>query len=215
MTGHAERNYGAWASAGASLSAVLSSACCWIPLLLLSFGASAAGVSATFERYRLPLLVLTGLLLATGFYLVYLRKPHCAPGGACSVPNPKLTRLNKGMLWVATILVAAFAFFPNYVGALFGSRQGASVEGPAVHLEIQGMTCEACAVHIEKELRSVPGVLAAEVLYEERRSIITVDRSSPPNEADLVRAVERAGYSATATREPTNTNFEAGPRSAQ
>jgi len=197
MTASPRRNLGAWAATGATVSAVLSSACCWIPLLLLAFGASATGLSATFETYRMPLLVVAGSLLATGFYLVYFRKPVCDPGGACSVPSSRLTRLNKGMLWIATLLVGAFAFFPNYVGALVGGQEAGSVEGAAVHLEIEGMTCEACALHIEKELKSVPGVRAAQVFYDERRATVTADPTTPPPEAELVQAVERAGYKAT------------------
>jgi len=197
MTAQARRNFGAWAATGATLSAILSSACCWLPLLLLAFGASATGLSASFEAYRIPLLLVTATLLGTGFYLVYFRKPSCEPGEACSVPSSKLTRLNKGLLWVATFFVAAFAFFPNYVGALIGARARASVEGTVVRFDVQGMTCEACALHIEKELRSVPSVLAAEVSYDEHRAIVTVDRASPPGDADLVQAIERAGYQTT------------------
>ncbi len=38
---------------GASVfSAILASACCWLPLLLVAFGTSAAGASAAFERVR-------------------------------------------------------------------------------------------------------------------------------------------------------------------
>ncbi len=34
------------------MTALLSPACCWLPLLLIAFGASAAGVSGFFETYR-------------------------------------------------------------------------------------------------------------------------------------------------------------------
>lgn len=197
MSTHTRRNLGAWAATGATISAVLSSACCWLPLLLLAFGASATGLSATFEAYRMPSLLAAGSMLAMGFYLVYFRKPVCEPGGACSVPSSRLARLNKGMLWIATVLVGAFAFFPNYVGAIVGGRVADSAEGATVHLEIEGMTCEACALHIEKELRSVPGVRAARISYDERRATITADPTTPPTEADLVQAVKRAGYKAT------------------
>lgn len=200
MTAPPRGNFGAWVAAGATVSAVLSSACCWIPLLLLGFGASATGLSATFEAYRMPLLVAAASMLATGFYLVYFRKPVCEPGGACSVPSSRLTRLNKGMLWIATVLVGVFAFFPNYVGALVGGQGAGSVDGAAVHLEIKGMTCETCALHIERELRAVPGVLAAEVTYDEGRATLITDPSAPPSEAELVQAVERAGYEANPAR---------------
>ena len=203
MTARTQRNFSAWAATGATLSAVLSSACCWLPLLLLAFGASATGLSASLEAYRTPLFFATTLFLAAGFYFVYFHSPSCGPGGSCSVPDAQLTRLNKGMLWMATLLVAVFAFYPNYVGAIIGARPSAFVEGTAVRLDIQGMTCEACALHIEKVLRSVPGVIAAEVSYSEDCATIAVDHASPPGEADLVLAVEGAGYKAALLQRPS------------
>lgn len=94
---------GTWAATGATLSAVLSSACCWLPLLAAA-----------------------GSLLATGYHFTCFRRPACGPGGACSVPGEKLTRLNKDLLWVATLLVGLFAFFSNYVGALAGGHEAGS-----------------------------------------------------------------------------------------
>lgn len=197
MRTHIQGNVGAWAATGATLSAILSSACCWLPLLLLAFGASATGLSAWFEVFRVPLLLVAALLLASGFYLVYLRKPACGPGGTCPAPNQRLARLNKGMLWLATLLVGAFAFFPNYASALLGSSRSHDVDGPTIRLRIEGMTCEACARGIEEELTAVPGVLDARVMYDEESAAIVVSPSKPPDETDLVAAVSRAGYKAS------------------
>lgn len=114
------RNVGLWSAGGALLAAILSSACCWLPLALIAVGASAAGVAGFFAAYRVHLLIATAALLGTGFYYVYFRKPKCAPGDACAVPNPRLQRFNKIMLWIATAFVLIFAAFPNYVGYLLG-----------------------------------------------------------------------------------------------
>ncbi len=81
---------GLWASAGAMASAILSSACCWLPLLLLAFGLSAGGMASFLEAYRPYLLGVTALLLGSGFYLTYFRKKKCGPDGSCAVPNRKL-----------------------------------------------------------------------------------------------------------------------------
>lgn len=165
------RRTGLWATGGAALTAVLSSACCWLPLLLIAFGASAAGVAGFFEEWRPWLLGATGLLLAAGFYLVYFRRARCAPGSACAVPDRRLTRFNKISLWVATAVVLAFGLFPNYVGLLLRGSAGGVIEGAALtddvrRFRIAGMTCEACATGLAARLRSVPGVRGAEVDYE-------------------------------------------------
>ncbi|MBI2932794.1 MAG: cation transporter [Planctomycetes bacterium] len=188
-------------AAGASVvSAIMASACCCLPLLLVAFGASAAGASAAFERVRPFFLALAPLFLGLGFYMAYFRKEACAPGSACAVPNRKLKRFNRAMLWVATAVVAAVAFFPNYVGLLLRREPVAAAEtgGPTetVTLRIDGMTCESCAVHVESELASVPGVRRASVIYSEGRVIVTVDATHPPDAASLVSAVGKAGYRA-------------------
>ena len=182
------------------VSAVLSSACCWLPLVLLAFGASAAGVAGFFERYRPIFLGVAAVLLAAGFYLVYLRKPTCAPGEACAVPNPRLTRINRAMLWIAALFVAAFALFPTYVGALLGTSRGdAGLAEAAADMEfaVEGMTCEACAATLGTKLAGLPGVSAAEVLYASGRAKLRFEspQARPTDEA-IAEAVSAAGYRA-------------------
>jgi copper chaperone CopZ len=54
------------------------------------------------------------------------------------------------------------------------------------------MTCQACAAHIESELRKIPGVSEANVNYKEGSAVVVA--SPTVNESDLRRAVEVAGY---------------------
>lgn len=195
------RTAGRLASVGAVISAVLSSACCWLPLLLLAFGASAAGVSGFFERYRPVFLGASTVLLAAGFYFVYVRKPACEPDAACSVPNARLTRINRGMLWVAAVFVATFALFPNYVGVLLGTDQlGETTSTAAPHdmeFAVNGMTCEACAVTLRSKLAALPGVSTAEVLYSSGRARLRFESNEARPTADaIVEAVADSGYEA-------------------
>jgi copper chaperone CopZ len=189
---------GRLAAGGAVFSAVLSSACCWLPLLLLAFGASAAGVAGFFERYRPVFLTLSGLLLAAGFYLVYFREPTCEPGDGCALPNPRLTRINKVLLWVATLFVATFALFPNYVGVLLGTGAGLSADAPYdLEFAVEGMTCEACASALGSTLADLPGVAAAEVLFSSGQARLSFESpESRPTDGEIKAAVGEAGYRA-------------------
>ncbi|MBI4602971.1 MAG: cation transporter [Planctomycetes bacterium] len=199
------RNTGLWATTGAVVSAILSSACCWLPLLLIAFGASAAGVAGFFEAYRPLLLGATGLLLAGGFYLVYFRKEKCEPGEACAVPNPRLQRFNKIMLWVATAVVLAFALFPDYVGYLLGNGDphappltAAPATGESRVFRIDGMTCAACAVTLREQLGSVPGVARAEVSFERKTArVFFAAGEEAPSAASLLGTIQQGGYSGT------------------
>ena len=197
------RNTGLLATTGAVVSAILSSACCWLPLLLIAFGTSAAGVAGFFEAYRSYLLGATGLLLASGFYLVYVRKEKCGPGEACAVPNPRLKRFNKVMLGVATAVVLAFALFPNYVGFFLGNGNpralaAAAASGESRAFAIEGMSCEACAVTLRAHLGRVPGVARAEVSFESKTArVFFASGQDAPTEEALKKAIRGAGYTGT------------------
>ncbi len=65
-----------------------------------------------------------------------------------------------------------------------------------VALQVEGMTCPDCARHVEQALREVPGVDMATVDYRAGRGAVEGPREVA--EADLIAAVERAGYRARA-----------------
>lgn len=203
---------GRWATGGAIVAAVLSSACCWLPLSLIALGISAGGVGAFFEAYRVAFLGATAVLLGTGFYFVYLRKPACDPGDACAVPNPRLQRLNKIMLWVATALVAGFALFPNYIGYVLGGGEQSTAEAATLATtaaaatkpaavtrtySVEGMSCEGCTIHIKEALEKLPIVSAATIVYEEKVARVTFAPGSNPDDAAVIAAIDETGFEAT------------------
>lgn len=59
------------ATLGAVFTAIMGSACCWLPLLLIAFGFSAVGVVSFFEQYRPYVLTATFTLLGVAWYLTY------------------------------------------------------------------------------------------------------------------------------------------------
>lgn len=219
--GHDSRmDGGTLAQFGALASAVVASACCWLPLLLLAVGVSGGALSATFEAWRTVLLPMTFLLLGLAFYSAYWR-PKVVPvsargpdaaGNACCIapgadakaaacclpPGTKgfaLRKFNKVMLWVVTVFVLAFAFFPNYVGYLLGGggALAARHDLDKVVVKIDGMTCEACAVKIENALRNVAGVSAAEVNYEKAEALVGTPRGHQVPQALILAAIGGAG----------------------
>jgi copper chaperone CopZ len=56
---------------GAVFTAIIGSACCWLPLLLIALGFSAAGVSRAFERFQPILIVIAFALLGSAWALSY------------------------------------------------------------------------------------------------------------------------------------------------
>lgn len=106
-------------SGGAVLAAMLASACCWLPFVLAGAGISAVGIAGAFDALRPLLLVAAVLGLGIGFYMAYFRKPICEPASACAEPRPHIRQLNRVLLWMATVLVFAFALLPYYIGLIF------------------------------------------------------------------------------------------------
>ena len=74
---------------------------------------------------------------------------------------------------------------------------GYDVAIDAIDLSIGGMTCASCVAHVEKALKSVPGVVAASVNLATERAEAKVLRGAASVQ-DLIRAVEDDGYEARA-----------------
>lgn len=182
---------------GAIVAAIASSACCWLPLLLMAFGLSVGSVSTWFEQYRLIFLIVAGALLSLGFYSAYFAGRRCDPACGCDRRASRMQRVSRIMLWISAVFVIGFAAFPKYVGAFIGDNGASAVAtgSDTVEFRIEGMTCEACTVHVKSELIKVPGVLGATVSYSEGNASISFDSEDPPATADLITAIEKAGYS--------------------
>jgi len=201
QTGASRAGIGGGLSVGGSVvAAVLSSACCWLPLLLIAFGASAAGVSVFFEQWRPVFIVVALVLLGVGFYAVYFRKAACADG-SCVRPSRGARVTSHGMLWIAAILVGAFVLFPKYAGS-FASAINDSLTTDATsttdvalvahRFRVEGMTCESCAVTLQASLARIDGVSSAEVDYASK--IATVRSSGPDIDSRVGVAAEKHGY---------------------
>jgi copper chaperone CopZ len=188
------------ATGGSLVAAMLSSACCWLPLLVVAFGASAAGVSNFFGPWRPFFIVAAVAMLALSFYLTFVRKPvaHC-----CSGVGPSQRRLGRATWCVSAAVVAAFIFFPQYIGLAFvGSTPLASARTSASHapslefaFHVEGMHCQACASTLTATLSKIDGVTRASVHYASKTAqVLATDERVIQRVLDATR---RAGFSAS------------------
>ena len=95
-------------AAGGIVGALLASACCVVPLLLVTLGISGAWIGnlTALEPYKPYTAAVTLALIGLGFWQVYFRpKPACEAGSYCAKPNS--SRVTKSALWIATVIVLA------------------------------------------------------------------------------------------------------------
>ena len=95
-----------WFAAGGVIGSVLASACCIVPLVLVTLGVSGAWIGnlTALEPYK-PLFAAVALIfIGLGFWHVYFRpKPACADDTYCA--RPESSRITQSALWFATVLV--------------------------------------------------------------------------------------------------------------
>lgn len=199
-----------FASVGALVAGALSSACCWLPLILVATGLSLGGVSLAFASFR-PWLI--GIAVASLAFGVWSNERRPRTSGDCCAPVPHRRRaLNRVMLSVSALGVAAFTLFPQYVETLFGERVARSARAPhVVTLRVDGMTCTGCETGIEASLRRLSGVALADANYESATVRIGLAPDATIETEALIHAIAGAGYVAR----PTETTPQTEPIDAQ
>ena len=201
------------AKAGAVVSAILASSCCWLPLLLLAVGVSGAGIASALEAYRTLFMGITFVFLGAAFYFTYRpQKSSTAAGHGCCATDSQgaedccspaggkfsMMSMNKVMLWVVTAMAVAFLLFPDYVSAIIGSgTESVSENMKQSVFKIEGMSCEGCAAAVATAIRSVPAVQAVDVSYEKQQAIVGSEICCPVPKNEILSALSKAGYTGT------------------
>jgi copper chaperone CopZ len=201
-----------WAMGGAVLAAFAASLCCVGPLLFVALGLGAFSAASVFESMRPWLLGVTAVFLAIGFYRAYFkRETACASGEACATKPA-----NRAGLWIATVLVLAFALSPYYIGSLAArlttraattaattdaqkSQAAASAETTRATFAVEGMTCASCETTLRLALERAPGVQRAEASYKNGEAVAEYD-ATLTNPEKLRAAIDETGYKVTAVR---------------
>lgn len=95
----------AWIAAGGVIGALLASACCIVPLLLVTLGVSGAWIAnlTALEPYKPYVAAVTLALIGLGFWRVYFQpKAECAADSYCA--RPQSTLITKSALWIGAIV---------------------------------------------------------------------------------------------------------------
>ena len=208
MNAQKPSNAGTNWSLGAGLgAAVAASACCTIPLALVSLGIGGAWIGSltALAPYRWIFVTLAlGALAYAGYNEWRLsRRPDCD----CETAFSSTTR--RSLLGVGALAVLAIVVSPWLLGvspsgatqqaqaAATSSQQAEASATPAsfqqVVLTVDGMTCAACPKTVKTALEGVEGVYSAEATFEPPEAVVRFDPDKVTVE-ELTRATKNAGY---------------------
>lgn len=178
------------ASKAGIASALLASACCIGPWLLIAIGLGSG--AAFLGRYHWFFLI-GGLLVLTWAWVKYLREGR---------------RTGIFMLLIATVIVLGFAGL-NISRYVFASPPAPLQKQPLVAglsrvvISVEGMTCATCEIAVHRALTRVPGVKNASVSVASKTAEIDFDPKQTTAPA-LVAAINTTGYQARAPQIRSN-----------
>ncbi len=191
-----------WAFIGALFAALLASACCLLPLMLVFVGVSGAWVSnlQALEPFR-PFFVL--LALGALSYGIYREIQVSRVQAACACEVTLRDKVRRGLLGLGVVLTLLALAFPYLAGNAVSRQDNPALtiaEAPAprwqvVTLEVEGMTCGGCVLTVEHALDNLPGVKDRKVTLEPPRAMVVINTQEVQPEA-VARAVTEAGYPA-------------------
>jgi mercuric ion transport protein len=99
-------------------SAVGASACCVLPLTLVSVGLGGAWVSQlrAMERFAPVFIGLALIAFGYAFYRLYLKPAPCAPATECAIPAAR--RRQRVAFWGTLITAKLLIVFPIFYASL-------------------------------------------------------------------------------------------------
>ena len=177
------------------LSALLASACCIGPLLLVAIG---LGSGAAFVgRYHWFLLI-GGLGVLTWSWMKYLREKK-----ACDCPQQPMEGRRGALITLiaATVIVLGFVGLnvSRYVGAKPQTDPAAaSAVAPGltrIVVPVEGMTCATCEIAVRSAVQRVSGVKSVQVSVASNKASVDFDPTQTGTE-QIVSAINATGYRA-------------------
>ncbi|GAB3840995.1 mercuric transport protein MerTP [Hymenobacter jeollabukensis] len=188
--------------AGAGLLAALAaSLCCITPLLAIVGGLG--GVATTFawmEPLRPYLVALTVGVLGFAWYQQLRSRMPAADACGCDMPAKPVRMQSRGFLAAVTLLAGLLLTFPYYSAPFYSTTAPTPLlptrTTPVLQTRsyrIGGMTCEACARHVEHDVQQLLGVRSVQVSYDQGTAQVRFDAAVTPA-AQVEAAINGTGY---------------------
>lgn len=187
-----------WGMLGAIGAGIVASACCTVPVVLVSAGIGGSFIASfrAMEPYRPFFVVVAVTALALVALKEYRRSKEvdcdCEEEDAMSETRRR-TILGAGFV-VTLLLISSPWLLRGAMGEENSSTENLSGLSQVV-LTVDGMTCELCDVTVAKALESLDGVEEAIVTFEPPQAIVRFN-SSVVGISDMERVTADIGYPA-------------------
>jgi len=196
-----------WSMGAALGAAVAASACCTIPLVLVTLGIGGAWIGSltALAPYRWIFVSLAvGALGYAGYNEWKMsRRPDCDCETIVSSTTRRLL-LGAGTLAVGALVLSPWLIAPSPSAATQQAQavvkqesveEGSSVPASfqQVVLTVEGMTCAACPQTVQTALQDVDGVYEAEATLEPPEAVVRFDPDRTSIEA-LTQATKHVGF---------------------
>lgn len=146
---------------------------------------------------RILIIYLSSIILGSVFFGFVVN--HFFPASFFTISGHALHDHNSGLMyWIQWISVLLFVLlllriYLKKIRMFILIRKGQSMKSDEiVNIEVEGMTCRNCAVHVETAILSLPGVNESHASFEKKLVEI---KGSNIDLKGVKEAVEKAGYS--------------------
>jgi len=190
------------------LAAIAASSCCIPPVIAAVAGVGGASSSLSWMEPLRPYLI--GLaVLAIGYAWYSYLKPKKADHCGCEIEKPKWYQ-SKGFLIGITVFAVVSISFPYYSHIFFTDNKKEVVltdesEITNADFKIEGMTCDACQLHVESSVNELDGIVNVSSSYEKGSASVEFDKSQT-NLEEIEDAINSTGYTVTNIEEINKTN---------
>lgn len=179
------------------LTALSASVCCITPVFAILGGTGSLATSVHWLEPLRPYFISASVLVLgfAWFQSFNAKKEDCD----CETPKKKSFFQSRTFLSVITIFSFLLIAFPSYSKFFFqnSTNQVAQEQNKnkKIELTVSGMTCTSCELHIESEVKKLPGVSFVKASYENGSTTVEFDEQKIKADK-IIAAINETGYKA-------------------
>src|SRR5882762_10126425 len=179
------------------LTALSASMCCITPVLAIMAGTSSLATSLDWLEPFRPYFI-SGSIVTLGF--AWFQALNVKKGENCCAPQWRKSFFHsKVFLGIITIFSFLLIAFPSYSKFFFQNSASQVVQeqtkNKRIELSVSGMTCPSCELHIESEVKKLPGISTVKASYEKGSTTVEYDEQKIKTDK-IIAAVNGIGYHA-------------------